>query len=71
MAVGMFNSETLSGKEVKMAMDASKKEIVAVLEKAISIVKEHDGTIRFDSEEGNGARFVVSLPVVLNGLRRG
>jgi len=36
-----------------------------------SIVKEHDGTIRFDSEEGNGARFVVSLPVVLNGLRRG
>jgi PAS domain S-box-containing protein len=28
-----------------------------------SIVKEHGGTIRFDSKEGKGARFVVSLPV--------
>lgn len=28
-----------------------------------SIVKEHGGTIRFDSKEGKGACFVVSLPV--------
>jgi thioesterase domain-containing protein len=58
MAVGMFNSETLSGKEVKMAMDASKKEIVAVLEKAISIVNKMGVTI----EEFRPGNVRVRLP---------
>jgi signal transduction histidine kinase len=34
-----------------------------------SIVKEHKGMIRFDTEEGKGTRFIVSLPVGMEGIR--
>lgn len=29
-----------------------------------SIIKEHKGTIKFESEEGKGTKFIVSLPIV-------